>query len=201
MNCLRSIGSWDHGFESHTRHRCLVCVYSVCVVLCLGRGLATNWSLAQGVLPSVKNDHETEKEARAHGGCTARENNSPCGPSSLFQFLNPYRVGRTPWTGDEPVSRSLPTHRTRTQNKGPDIHASKGIRSYDPSVRASENGSWLSPRFQCDQQSYNPTLYNYGVKRGNKSIEHNINQSMNAIDVKTQVSPVSSVSPLLVYSL
>jgi hypothetical protein len=31
-----------------------VCVYSVCVVLCLGRGLATSWSLAQGVLPSVK---------------------------------------------------------------------------------------------------------------------------------------------------
>jgi hypothetical protein len=33
------------------------CVYAFilcCVVLCLGRGLATSWSLAQGVLPSVK---------------------------------------------------------------------------------------------------------------------------------------------------
>jgi hypothetical protein len=35
---------------------CLVCVYVyfVCVVLCLCRGLATSWSLVQGVLPSVK---------------------------------------------------------------------------------------------------------------------------------------------------
>jgi hypothetical protein len=37
---------------------------------------------------------------------------SPCGPWPLFQFLNIYTVGRTPWTGDKPVARSLPTHRT-----------------------------------------------------------------------------------------
>jgi hypothetical protein len=42
----------------------------------------------------------------------------PYGPWSLFQFLNLYTVGRTPWTGDQPVARPLPTHRTtRTQNK------------------------------------------------------------------------------------
>jgi hypothetical protein len=35
-----------------------------------------------------------------------------------LQFLNPRTVGRTSWTGDQPVARSLPTHRTaRTQNK------------------------------------------------------------------------------------
>jgi hypothetical protein len=37
-----------------------VCVYSVCVVLCLGRGLVTSWSLVQGVLLSVKNDYGNE---------------------------------------------------------------------------------------------------------------------------------------------
>jgi hypothetical protein len=44
-----------------------VCVrlFYVCVVLCLGRGLATGCSLVQGDLPSVKNDYETEKEVRA----------------------------------------------------------------------------------------------------------------------------------------
>jgi hypothetical protein len=43
---------------------------------------------------------------------------SPCGPWQLFQFLNPYTVGRTPWTEDQPVARPLPTHRTtQTQNK------------------------------------------------------------------------------------
>jgi hypothetical protein len=36
----------------------------------------------------------------------------------LFQFLNLYAVDRTPWTGDQPVERPLPTHRTtQTQNK------------------------------------------------------------------------------------
>jgi hypothetical protein len=43
---------------------------------------------------------------------------SPCGPWPLFQFLNPYTVGRTPWTGDQPVARPLPTYETtQTQNK------------------------------------------------------------------------------------
>jgi hypothetical protein len=44
---------------------------------------------------------------------------SPCGPWSLFQILNLYTVGRTPWTGDQPIARSLPTHRTtQTQEEG-----------------------------------------------------------------------------------
>jgi hypothetical protein len=35
-----------------------------------------------------------------------------------FQFLNLYTVGRTPWKGDQPFARPLPTHRaTHTQNK------------------------------------------------------------------------------------
>jgi hypothetical protein len=47
---------------------------------------------------------------------------SPCGLWLLFPFLNLYAVGRTPWTGDQPVARSLPTHRTtQTQNKYPQI--------------------------------------------------------------------------------
>jgi hypothetical protein len=41
---------------------------------------------------------------------------SPCGPWLRFQFLNLYTVGRTPWTGDKPVARPLPTRRT-TNNK------------------------------------------------------------------------------------
>jgi hypothetical protein len=36
------------------------------------------------------------------------------GPWPLFQFLNPYIVGRTPWTGYQPKARPLST---RTQNK------------------------------------------------------------------------------------
>jgi hypothetical protein len=36
----------------------------------------------------------------------------------LIQFLNPYRVDRAPWTGNQPVARPLPTHR-RTQTQIP----------------------------------------------------------------------------------
>jgi hypothetical protein len=36
----------------------------------------------------------------------------------FFIFLILYTVGRTPWTGNQPVARPLPTHRTtRTQHK------------------------------------------------------------------------------------
>jgi hypothetical protein len=36
----------------------------------------------------------------------------------FFRFLILYAVGRTPWTGDNPVARQLPTHRTtQTQKK------------------------------------------------------------------------------------
>jgi hypothetical protein len=53
MNCLLSLKRRDRGFESHSRHGYL-CVYiCVYVVLCIGRDLATGWSLVQGVVPSV----------------------------------------------------------------------------------------------------------------------------------------------------
>jgi hypothetical protein len=37
MNCLLSLGRWDCGFESHSRHGCLVCVwvYSVFILFCV----------------------------------------------------------------------------------------------------------------------------------------------------------------------
>jgi hypothetical protein len=41
-----------------------------------------------------------------------------CGPWPLFQYLNLYTVGGTPWTGNQPVAKPLPTHTTtQTQNK------------------------------------------------------------------------------------
>jgi hypothetical protein len=40
------------------------------------------------------------------------------GLSRLFGFLTLYTVSRTPWTRDQPVARTLPTHKTeQTQNK------------------------------------------------------------------------------------
>jgi hypothetical protein len=61
MNCLRPFGRWDHGFESHSRHGCLcVRLFCVCLVLCLGSGLATSWSLVQRVLAPLKNYYAIE---------------------------------------------------------------------------------------------------------------------------------------------
>jgi hypothetical protein len=81
---------------------------------------------------------------------------SPCDPSQLFQFLNPYTVGRTPWIEDQPVARPLCTPRT-TQTEwtytNTDIHASSGTRTHDPSFRAGEDCSCLRPRVHCDQSS------------------------------------------------
>jgi hypothetical protein len=58
---------------------------------------------------------------------------------------------------DQPVARPLPKHRiTRTQNKRihtPYIHALSGIRTHNPSVRASEDSPCLRPRSYCDRLS------------------------------------------------
>jgi hypothetical protein len=60
------------------------------------------------------------------------------GPWPLFQFLNLYTVGRTPWTEDQPVARPLPIQgTTQTQNKRTQYnHAWSGIRTHYPRVRA-----------------------------------------------------------------
>jgi hypothetical protein len=68
------------------------------------------------------------------------------GPGLCFSFVILYTVGRTPWTGDQPVTRPLPTHRTvQTKNKRTQTsNASSGIRTHVPSVRADEDSSCLS---------------------------------------------------------
>jgi hypothetical protein len=77
---------------------------------------------------------------------------SPCGPWPLFQFLNLYTVGRTPWTGDQPLS----THRiTQTQNKRTQTSTSRV--GFEPYVQADEDGSCLRPRGQCDRPILAPT--------------------------------------------
>jgi hypothetical protein len=70
------------------------------------------------------------------------------GPWPLLQFRNLfYAEGRTPWTSDQPVARPLPTQ----DNTYTDIHALSGIRTHDPSVRESEDSSFLRPLGHCDR--------------------------------------------------
>jgi hypothetical protein len=56
---------------------------------------------------------------------------------AAFQFLNLYAVGRTTWTGDQPVARPLPTYRTtETQNKR--TQTSMPRDGFEPTVPAFE---------------------------------------------------------------
>jgi hypothetical protein len=57
-------------------------------------------------------------------------------------FLILYTVARIPWTEDQSVARPLPT---QTEYMHTDIHALSGIRTHDPSDRASEDSSCLRP--------------------------------------------------------
>jgi hypothetical protein len=61
------------------------------------------------------------------------------GPRALFQFLDLYTVGSTPWTGDQPVARPLPAHRTaQTQNKR--THTSMLRVGFEPTIPVFERG-------------------------------------------------------------
>jgi hypothetical protein len=68
-----------------------------------------------------------------------------CWALAASQFLNQYTVGRTPWTGDQPVPRPLPTHRTtQTQNKRTQTSMPcSRFRTHESRVRASEDSSCL----------------------------------------------------------
>jgi hypothetical protein len=46
-----------------------VCVYSVCVVLCVGSGIATGWSPVQGVLPTLYNIKKLKSGQGPTKGC------------------------------------------------------------------------------------------------------------------------------------
>jgi hypothetical protein len=66
-----------------------------------------------------------------------------------FFHFDYFTGGSTPWMSDKLFRRSLPTHKTtQTQNKHihiPNIHALCGIRTHDPSFRASEDSSCFRP--------------------------------------------------------
>jgi hypothetical protein len=80
-------------------------------------------------------------------------------PWSLHQFRNLlYTVCRTPWMSDQPVARPLPC----TQNKRKQTSMLlSGIRTHDPSVRASEDSSCLRLRGHRDRRDLHSTEFNF----------------------------------------
>jgi hypothetical protein len=60
---------------------------------------------------------------------------SPSDPARFFSFLILYTVRRTPWTGDQPFVRPLPTERTtQTQNKS--THTCMPRVAFEPTTAA-----------------------------------------------------------------
>jgi hypothetical protein len=75
---------------------------------------------------------------------------------SFFSFLIVHKVGRAPWTGISPpqgIYLHTEQHKHRINSHNTDIHALSGIRTHDPTVRASEDSSYLSPRGHCDRHT------------------------------------------------
>jgi hypothetical protein len=66
MNYLRWLESWDRGFESHSRHKCL-CAFILCLCCPVYRQRPCDWLITRPRSPTVcmKKDYETEEEARA----------------------------------------------------------------------------------------------------------------------------------------
>jgi hypothetical protein len=61
------------------------------------------------------------------------------GLGRFLRFLNLYTVGRTIWTGDQPVARPLPIHRTtQTQNKRTQYRHSIPLVGFEPTIPAFE---------------------------------------------------------------
>jgi hypothetical protein len=69
----RTLGSWVLILHKAWMFGMCMCLFCVCVVLCLGRGLATSWPLAQGVLPFVKWSWNWKIRGQGPRGCRASE--------------------------------------------------------------------------------------------------------------------------------
>jgi len=70
-----------------------------------------------------------------------------CSESELTsETMNSFRhFGRTPWSGDRPIARSLPTQDGTTQETWAYIYASSGIRTNDPCFRAIQVHTQFAP--------------------------------------------------------
>jgi hypothetical protein len=73
----------------------------------------------------------------------------------FLSFLILYTCGRTPWTGGQPVTRPLPTHRTiQTQNKRAQIFISRV--DIEPRSPAFERAVWTLRRRESFVHAGNP---------------------------------------------
>jgi hypothetical protein len=69
--------------------------------------------------------------------------------AAFIQFLNLYRVGRTPWMGDQPVAKPLHTQNKRTQTSIPQV----GFELRKTTVKLQLDQPLCEPRFETGTSS------------------------------------------------
>jgi hypothetical protein len=90
-----------------------------------------------------------------------------------------YTFGRTSWTGDQPVARPLPAHKSTHY-----IHVSSEIRTHDTSVSAGEDISCIRPRGHCDRH-----------------VSFHVQEIKHMYSFILTVQAVTCVSPIRLYSI
>jgi hypothetical protein len=126
-------------------------LFCVCVDLCLGSGLATGWSLVQGVLPSVKNDYGTEQEAWDLNGLegSLKKISTTDYAASNDKEIGQWLIGKNSKWSDNCATEVCPWHVPR-KGKNKHKHFSQDSRctGQDSNRTPPEYESRLLPRHQ-----------------------------------------------------
>jgi hypothetical protein len=92
------------------------------------------------------------------------------GPWPLFQFLDQYTVGRTPWLGDQPVVRHLRTHRT-TQAQNKRTQTSMLWVGFEPTISAFKRAKTIHALARAATVIGSVLIYRHGNKHRNWSTQ------------------------------
>jgi hypothetical protein len=105
------------------------------------------------------------------------------------------------WANVQPVARPLPKHRTtQTQDKSihtPNIHALSWIRTYDPSVRESDDSSCLRPLGYCDRLQVNiphAISFCYGLRYSLLAYDSNNTDSSTLVLSRCRLTTISQLA-------
>jgi hypothetical protein len=141
MNCLRSLESWNRGFNSTESMHVWVGLFCVCVVLCVGSGLATGWSSPKGFYRLFIGFRNWKNCQGSQGLYSHRYINLSVALKSSLDSLD----GGSARRQAAMYTQSNTNRDKRTQT----FHALSGNRTDDPSVQVREDSSCLRPRDHC----------------------------------------------------
>jgi hypothetical protein len=182
----RRVGSWD---QIPLEAWMFMCVYSVFMLFCMQVAALRradppskeSYRLCIG-LRNWKSGRSPKRKRKKIYLCLY---SSLLDLGRFFSFLNPYAVGKTPWTGDQ--HRRKAAIYTQNNTNTEDIYASSGIQTHDPSVQASKDSSCLVPHGHCDRH-INVVIWNI-PRENNNSKSHKPRHNWS--EARFQTGPVT----------